>query len=161
MIVTTDNANYTAIADAIRAKNGTDETYTPAAMAAAIEAIQAGGMECVPGTFTASDDETQKTFTVSGLIFEPKLITITRTSITEGTAGAGTAQLLTCAFSDLENSTGFYMASSTTTGALKASSCLSVSGSNGTFTITSTQAFSSYSSTTRFTYGKYSYRIYG
>jgi len=43
MIVTTDNANYAAIADAIRAKNGTDQTYTPAAMAAAIAAIETGG----------------------------------------------------------------------------------------------------------------------
>lgn len=39
----TDDAHYTAIASAIRAKAGTDSTYTPSQMASAIEGIQAGG----------------------------------------------------------------------------------------------------------------------
>jgi len=38
-IVLTDSANYAAIADAIRAKNGEQSTYRPAEMAAAIDAI--------------------------------------------------------------------------------------------------------------------------
>lgn len=42
-IVTTDNQYYSAIADAIRAKNGTETTYKPADMAAAIAAIPTGG----------------------------------------------------------------------------------------------------------------------
>ena len=37
-----EDTNIKAIADAIRAKNGTEETYKPSEMAAAIEAIQAG-----------------------------------------------------------------------------------------------------------------------
>lgn len=38
-IVTTDNTNYTNIAAAIRAKNGTETQYTPSEMAAAITAL--------------------------------------------------------------------------------------------------------------------------
>lgn len=42
-IVTTDSANYTAIANAIRGKTGSADTYTPAQMAAAIAGIVSGG----------------------------------------------------------------------------------------------------------------------
>lgn len=42
-IVTTDNQYYTAIANAIRGKNGTETTYKPSDMAAAITAIPSGG----------------------------------------------------------------------------------------------------------------------
>lgn len=42
-IVTTDNTNYTNIAAAIRAKNGTETQYTPSEMAAAITALPSGG----------------------------------------------------------------------------------------------------------------------
>ena len=42
-IVTTDNQYYSAIADAIRAKNGTKTTYKPSEMAAAISALPTGG----------------------------------------------------------------------------------------------------------------------
>ena len=41
--VLTDDKHYTAIAAAIREKNGTDETYKPAEMADAIAAIETGG----------------------------------------------------------------------------------------------------------------------
>ena len=41
-IVTTDNQYYSAIADAIRGKNGTQTTYKPAEMAAAITALPTG-----------------------------------------------------------------------------------------------------------------------
>lgn len=43
-IVTTDSANYTAIANAIRNKTGGADTYTPAQMAAAIAGIVSGGI---------------------------------------------------------------------------------------------------------------------
>lgn len=43
MIVTTDNAHYTAIANAIRSKNGSSAQYRPVNMATAIEAIETGG----------------------------------------------------------------------------------------------------------------------
>lgn len=42
-IVTTDNQYYTAIANAIRGKNGTETTYKPSDMAAAITALPTGG----------------------------------------------------------------------------------------------------------------------
>jgi hypothetical protein len=42
-IVTTDNQYYSAIADAIRAKNGTETTYKPSEIAAAISALPTGG----------------------------------------------------------------------------------------------------------------------
>lgn len=42
-IVTTDNQHYSAIADAIRAKNGLTTTYLPSEMAAAITALPTGG----------------------------------------------------------------------------------------------------------------------
>lgn len=42
-IVTTNDANYTAIANAIRSKTGSTDTYTPAQMAAAIAGIVSGG----------------------------------------------------------------------------------------------------------------------
>ena len=38
-MVLTDSANYAAIADAIRAKNGSSAVYKPREMAAAIDAI--------------------------------------------------------------------------------------------------------------------------
>ena len=42
-IVTTNDQHYHDIADAIREKNGSDTQYTPAEMAAAIQAISGGG----------------------------------------------------------------------------------------------------------------------
>lgn len=42
-IVTINDSNLTAIADAIRAKNGTETTYKPSEMAAAINALPTGG----------------------------------------------------------------------------------------------------------------------
>lgn len=43
-IVTTDNAHYTAIADAIRSKTGGMDTYTPEQMAGAVAAISGGSL---------------------------------------------------------------------------------------------------------------------
>lgn len=42
-IVTIDDTNLTNIANAIRSKNGTDNTYKPNEMASAIESIETGG----------------------------------------------------------------------------------------------------------------------
>lgn len=44
MVKLYDDTNIKAIADAIRAKNGTTETYKPSEMASAIEAIKSGGV---------------------------------------------------------------------------------------------------------------------
>ena len=65
-------------------------------------ACAGGKMNSVSGTFTASKTATQKSFTVQGLTFEPKVIAIKRTSISEGSIGAGgSSSLLICAFTDL------------------------------------------------------------
>jgi len=45
-LVLTDNTNYAAIADAIRAKTGSAATYKPREMAAAIDAIRAADGRC-------------------------------------------------------------------------------------------------------------------
>lgn len=61
-VVLTDNANYSAIASAIRGKNGTQATYAPSEMAAAITAIPTGsatlGTKSITenGTYDATDD---------------------------------------------------------------------------------------------------------
>ena len=49
-IVLTDNAHYSAIAGAIRTKNGSQTTYTPAEMAPAILALPSGSTEVVAVT---------------------------------------------------------------------------------------------------------------
>ena len=61
----TDEANYSAIADAIRDKNGSTTTYTPAEMADAIMTIETGSMDGLVVVFTNNDDGTyscDKTF---------------------------------------------------------------------------------------------------
>ena len=124
----------------------------------------AGGMKYVTGSFTSSKTEKQKSFTVRGLTFEPKVIAIKRTSLTEGSIGGGTDDsLIYCAFSDLENGTGFLMPdTSGVSGGFKTSSYLSVSESDGTFTVKlKTYTFSDYTSTSRLSYGNFTYYIYG
>jgi hypothetical protein len=53
MVKLYEDTNIKAIADAIRAKNGTEETYKTSEMASAIEAITSGS-KLVFGTFTLS-----------------------------------------------------------------------------------------------------------
>lgn len=47
MIVTIDDTNLKSIADAIREKNGTEETYKPSEMATAISEIETGGADAL------------------------------------------------------------------------------------------------------------------
>lgn len=125
-------------------------------------ACAGGKMNSVSGTFTASKTATQKSFTVQGLTFEPKVIAIKRTSISEGSIGpGGSSSLLICAFTDLESRTGFYTEGNDGSGKLKTTSCLSVSGGDGTYTVTSAHEFSFYDSSTQLSYGKFAYYIYG
>lgn len=49
-----DGATLTAIADAIRAKNGSEDTMLPSEMAGLIEDIESGGAEVISGTATGS-----------------------------------------------------------------------------------------------------------
>lgn len=61
MTVTVDDTNLKAIADAIRAKNGTEETYKPSEMSTAIMGIQGGGSATedgmIDGSVTAVDND--------------------------------------------------------------------------------------------------------
>lgn len=66
-IVLTDSKNYEDIADAIREKLGTTETYKPGEMPAAIESISGGGgggSLDYTVTFKDEDGETQAIYTV-------------------------------------------------------------------------------------------------
>lgn len=55
MVKLYDDTNLKAIADAIRVKNGTNETYKPSEMASAIEAIKSGGVSEVAELPTKSE----------------------------------------------------------------------------------------------------------
>lgn len=54
--VLTDSANYTAIADAIRAQLGTSDTYLPSEMADAIASIEGGGGSILSGITAPTSD---------------------------------------------------------------------------------------------------------
>ena len=51
-----DESLLTGIADAIREKNGSSDTYTPAQMATAIGAMASGGLEYETGTYAPESD---------------------------------------------------------------------------------------------------------
>ena len=73
------------IADAIRGKNGTNNTYKPSQMASAINSITTGGSSNIKfktGTFTLDADASE--YSLTGLGFKPKLF-IVKGSL--GTAG--------------------------------------------------------------------------
>ena len=58
-LIFTDDQNYSDIADAIRAKNGSSDTYLPSEMADAIAAISGGGstgLEYESGTYEPSSN---------------------------------------------------------------------------------------------------------
>lgn len=57
-LITSDDANYTAIANAIRGKLGVQTTYKPGDMAAAIAAIPTGGNNFIDFEVNANDDVT-------------------------------------------------------------------------------------------------------
>lgn len=66
----------------------------------------AGGMKCVTGKFTSSDTETQKSFTVAGLDFEPKIVAVFGGSPVE--VGNEMGEILVLSFADIENGKGYY-----------------------------------------------------
>lgn len=64
-IVKTDSKHYTNIANAIREKNGTSETYKPEEMSAAIEALGSGGGSTAPVLQEKAATPTEGTQTVT------------------------------------------------------------------------------------------------
>ena len=71
----TDSSNYQAIAEAIRAKNGSDETYTPEEMAAAVMAIE--GQSLLSFANIDFSDWTSGEFTVTVDDGDPELGSVT------------------------------------------------------------------------------------
>lgn len=80
-------AGLTAIADAIREKGGTSETLAfPDAMAEAIEAIAAGGLNGIEGTFTPSEDITTYTVSLDGFNHDSLILAAFTTNYSDGAA---------------------------------------------------------------------------
>lgn len=67
MTILTDDSNYKAIANAIRTKNGTEETYKPSEMASAIETIPSGGLRFVKGNSGCGLQYNNGVMTITGI----------------------------------------------------------------------------------------------
>jgi hypothetical protein len=99
-----EDTNIKAIADAIRAKTGTSQTYKTNEMASAIENIQSGGaISLVEGTASVSGDVNNVKIAVSGKTVE-SIRAIRLVSSTGTTASIGSSGRLLEMFVDIVNS---------------------------------------------------------
>ena len=92
MTVTVDDTKLKAIADAIRAKNGTEETYKPSEMASAIEELKSGGaIGLVEGTAMVTGDVNTVKIVVNGKTVDSvrgiRLVSGTGTTASIGSSG--------------------------------------------------------------------------
>lgn len=121
-----------------------------------------GGMKYLSGSFTSSDAETQKSFTVSGLDFEPKIVAVFGGSPVKVGTAMGT--ILVLSFADIENGKGFYAYQpSSTSGSYKVtgSSNLKVTKEETGYKITASTYFFSYISSGNGYKDTFNYYIYG
>lgn len=124
-----------------------------------------GGLKYLTGTFTTSQTEVQKSFTVSGVTFDPKIIVVNRLSDTIIHNYGG--DYLAFALSDYDNGWGYTLVANADnagshSSARNAGSKLTKSLSGNILTVTSTYtAFcdSSYGDVN--TYSTYQYYLYG
>lgn len=124
-----------------------------------------GGVKYLTGTFTTSRTEIQKSFTVSGVTFDPKIIVVNRLSDTSIHNYGG--DYLAFALSDYDNGWGYtltanYDSAGSHNSARNAGSKLTKSLSGNILTVTTTYtAFcdSSYGEVN--TYSTYQYYLYG
>lgn len=122
-----------------------------------------GGLKSVKGSFTSSKTETQKSFTVSGLDFEPKAVAVYSSSYTEVGNATSANTILIGSFADLERKKGFYIykRSGGTIPQHNGSANLTVSGSDGTYTFTASSIYFSNISSNNGYYASFTYYIYG
>ena len=115
-----------------------------------------GGGKYLAGTFTSTSGTSQKSFTVAGLDFEPKLLIIRRTSYVNV---KNTPQIVCMAFKDFEHDICAGVNTSSSTAYHPSNFTITLSKSGDTTTVTLNQQLSgdSYEDA----YGTYNYYFYG
>ena len=115
-----------------------------------------GGHKYLTGSFTSTSGTSQKSFTVAGLDFEPKLLIIRRTSYVNV---KNTPQIVCMAFKDFEHDICAGVNTSSSTAYHPSNFTITLSKSGDTTTVTLNQQLSGDSFEDA--YGTYSYYFYG
>ena len=124
-------------------------------------AVVGGKMKHITGTFTSSDEDSQNSFTVTGVGFTPKILAVNMTSYNNI---KNTPYIVCTAFTDFENGVGFTLtgngASGQAGGYYYKSHVMTMTDNDGTYTFKNTHWFSSID-VGESGYAKYTYHIYG
>ena len=115
-----------------------------------------GGQKYLTGSFTSTSGTSQKSFTVAGLDFEPKLLIIRRTSYVNV---KNTPQIVCMAFKDFEHDICAGVNTSSSTAYHPSNFTITLSKSGDTTTVTLNQLLSGDSFEDA--YGNYNYYFYG